>query len=186
MDVVEQVAAQVERLRGSCPRVLVAIDGPDAAGKTRFADALAARLRAPVHRVSADDFQNPAEVRRSRGDLSPEGYYRETVDVARLGAELLRTRAGEVLVVDGVFLLQPDLATHWTLSVYLHVPPEVTLARAAVRDRAVFGDELERRYLERYLPGQAMYRAEVDPIARADIVIDNTDFAAPVVLAWRA
>jgi uridine kinase len=185
VQVLRQVAAVVEGLRGTRTWVAVAVDGPDAAGKTTFADALAVALTPPARRVRGDDFQNPVEVRHRGGDRSPEGYYRDTVDVARLDAELRRSVApGAVLVVDGVFLLQPALASHWTLSVYLHVPPEVTLARAAVRDRSRFGDELERRYGERYLPGQAMYRAEVDPLAVADIVIDNSDCAAPVIVRW--
>jgi uridine kinase len=72
-------------------RVLrVAIDGPDAAGKTMLADALAARLagqaaaRGPIGRgpirVSIDDFHRPQAVRYRRGPLSPEGYVEDSFD----------------------------------------------------------------------------------------------------------
>jgi uridine kinase len=41
--------------------------------------------------------------------------------------------------------------------------------------------EVERRYRGRYLPGQALYRDEADPIGHADLVLDNTDPARPVI-----
>jgi uridine kinase len=62
--------------------VRVAVDGPDAAGKTTLADELAAHL-APVReviRASIDGFHRPREFRRRRGSLSPQGYYHDSFD----------------------------------------------------------------------------------------------------------
>jgi uridine kinase len=209
-DVAAVVATLVER-----GRVLVGVDGPDAAGKTRWADALAGALTVPVVRASVDGFHRPRRVRHRRGALSPEGYYRDSFDQEALERELLRpfaTGARDVrtavfdhtrdapavvecngvpevaaLVVDGVFLLRPELRDWWTLSVYLHVPEAVTLARGRQRDVPLLGtpEVVEHRYRARYLPGQALYRAEADPHAGADVVLDNSNPAAPVVLAWR-
>ncbi|SDY22509.1 uridine kinase [Geodermatophilus africanus] len=178
--------------------MLVAVDGPGRRGKTTLADRLATRMPGPVLRVSIDDFLAPREVRYARGELSPEGYYRDSCDLPALVADRLRPVASgaaslgglpvperAVLVTDGVFLHRPELRSRWHLAVYLHVPEEETLRRAAVRDRALMGAEVERRYRVRYLPGQALYRREVDPAATADVVVDNTDPAAPVVLRWR-
>ena len=70
----------------------VAIDGPDAAGKTTLAEELAEPLRArgrPVIRASVDGFHNPASVRHARGDDSPEGYYRDSFDCRALAESLL-------------------------------------------------------------------------------------------------
>jgi uridine kinase len=91
-----------------------------------------------------------------------------------------------VLLVDGVFLLRPALRHRWDLAVYLHVLPEETVRRARVRDAAEMGgvEEVERRYAARYLPGQALYRAEARPLAVADVIVDNTDPAAPEVVRW--
>lgn len=60
----------------------VAIDGPDAAGKTHLADDLARALGADrgVIRLSADDFHQQAETRHRRGRLSAEGYYLDAFD----------------------------------------------------------------------------------------------------------
>ena len=212
MTVVDDVATRVALLLRSRDRVLVAIDGPDAAGKTTFADALAASIDAPVARASIDGFHNPREVRLQRGSLSPEGYYLDSFDYDSLAERLLdpfadgcptvsaqtydwrvedaadpgviAVPATAVLVLDGVFLLRSGLRDRWTTSVYLHVAPEETLRRASVRDLADFGslDEVVRRYTQRYLPGQALYRDDADPVAVADVGIDNTDPLAPIVV----
>lgn len=60
----------------------VAVDGPDAAGKTMLADELADRLsaRRTVIRAGIDGFHQPRAVRTRRGSLSPEGCYRDTFD----------------------------------------------------------------------------------------------------------
>ncbi len=60
----------------------VAIDGPDAAGKTMLADELAELLtdRRPVVRAGIDGFHNPRELRYRGGAGSPEGYYLDSFD----------------------------------------------------------------------------------------------------------
>jgi len=73
MELFEAVGARVAKLLESQRRVSVGIDGPDAAGKTTFADNLAEHMSLPVVRVSIDSFHNPAAVRKQRGELSPEG-----------------------------------------------------------------------------------------------------------------
>ena len=91
-----------------------------------------------------------------------------------------------VLLFDVAFLHRPELRARWHLRVYLHVPESVTLARAMQRDVHLFGspDEVRQRYERRYLPGQALNRKEASPLDRADIVLDNTHPADPVVVRW--
>ncbi|MDT7551426.1 MAG: uridine kinase, partial [Actinomycetota bacterium] len=103
----------------------------------------------------------------------------------------LRTEATGIprtaaLVVDGVFLLRPELRDYWDLTVYLNVPEAVSVARVLTRDGDLLAGEegVRRRYKRRYLPGQALYRAAASPFGRADIVIDNSDPEHPVVVRW--
>ena len=209
---VERVAALIEHLRVG-RRALVAVDGPDAAGKTTFARDLADRLARPALSASIDGWHHPREMRLRRGHESAEGYYldsfdddalvRECLDPFASGADRVRTAmfdhgtfgevealhevpADAVLIFDGVFLLRPALRGRWDLSVYLHVPESVTLARAVQRDLQLFGTEenVRRRYERRYLPGQDVYRKAAAPLDHADIVIDNSHPADPVVLRW--
>jgi uridine kinase len=210
--VVQRLADQIERLRVD-QRVLVAIDGPDAAGKTTLARAVAAHLVRPAVTASVDGWHNPRTVRRRRGADSAEGYYLDSFDYEALvreclspfhsGAGRVRTASFDyqsdsgletqqevapdaVLLFDGVFLLRPELRALWDLRVYLHVSESVTLARAVQRDVQLFGsqDEVRRRYERRYLPGQALYREEASPLEYADIVLDNTHPANPMVVRW--
>jgi uridine kinase len=195
------------------PRPAVAFDGPDAAGKTWLADQVASHASFPVCRASIDGFHTPSEVRRRRGNLSADGYYRDCFDYQALVDRLLLPfRAGaptvhaavfdfrcdaekqqvvpvadrSVLLFDGVFLLRPRLLGHWTLRIYLHVSEEQTMARALRRDLALFGSAatIVERYRRRYLPGQALYRQEARPHDQADIIIDNDDPGSPKILSW--
>ena len=199
--------------RSAGRRLLVGVDGPDAAGKTTLARAVADCLLQPSLCVSIDEWHNPREHRLRRGAESAEGYYLDSFDVDGLvagclapfasGSRRIRTAgfdhvadaavemwqevaADAVLIVEGVFLLRPELCERWDLSVYLHVDDVVTLSRAVVRDLPVLGseDEVRRRYARRYLPGQAIYREVAAPFDAADVLVDNTDPAQPRVLRW--
>jgi len=210
--VLSQVAELVEQLLIG-RRALVAIDGPDAAGKTTFARRLAIELRRPAINVSLDAWHHPREMRLRRGHESAEGCYhdsfdydalvRECLDPFAAGAERVRTAHFDhgtdavveamqdvaveaILLVDGVFLLRPELRARWDLAVYLHVPESVTLARAVQRDLHLFNTEedVRRRYERRYLPAQVLYREAAAPLDHADVAVDNRDPAYPVVLRW--
>lgn len=209
----DRLASAVDELRPD-RRVIVAIDGPDAAGKTMLADFLAQRVARPTLRASIDDWHHPREVRARRGDASPIGYYNDSFDYRAVKARLLHPfRAGAshvqtagfdfssdepadvqvevsslsaALLFDGVFLLRPELLQFWDLSIYLHVAESVTLARAVRRDGELLGgpERVRRRYEQRYLPGQALYRQAAAPLETAHIVIDNTDPMTPRVERW--
>jgi len=168
-----------------------------------------------VVRAGIDGWHNPEEVRYKRGRLSPVGYYKDSFDLPLLRRELLDplgpTGSNEyrlarfdhhtdsrvdhgtrkvirptVLIFDGVFLLRPELADCWELSIYVFVPPEVSIQRGIERDSLMMGGdkEAEHRYRRRYLPGQALYEAEVSPTSVADVVVDNSDFQHPVIIKF--
>ncbi len=87
-----------------------------------------------------------------------------------------------VLVVDGVFAFRPEYDEFWDLRVWLEIDPAISLARAVARDAGREGAaEAEALHRDRYHAAESIYIAEVDPVGRADVVIDNTDFAAPII-----
>lgn len=76
------------------------------------------------------------------------------------------------------------LRPYWDLVIYLHVPPEETMRRALARDRDLFGgpEAVRERYARRYLVGQTYYREQVRPMDRADVALEMTDPACPIIL----
>ena len=171
------------------PATRVAIDGVDASGKTTLADPLVepiARAGRAVTRLCVDDFLNPAESRYRRGRDSPEGYYRDSFDYAAVRAAVAAAAApGTVVVVDGVFLLRPELLGCWTFSIFLRASFTVTVARAVARDSARLGgaEATLDRYARRYVPGQELYFAEAQPELHASVIVDNDDFERPTIVA---
>lgn len=171
----------VDRLARLEAPVRVAIDGPDAAGKTTLGQELATLLverGRPAERISADDFLRPPAERYRRGRESPEGYYADSFDHAALRAAVSRARA--VVLVDGIFLLRPELDDLWSFRVYVAVAEQESLGRGIQRD----GADAERLYRARYLPGQRLYDSQARPRERADVVVENDDVERPR-LVWR-
>lgn len=210
MALVEMLADRIASICEWTARPLVAIDGPDAAGKTTLADQLAQQLGSSAIRASIDHFEHPSAVRVRHGRTG-DTYYRDAFDHKTFRCVLLAPFAGgakhvttewrdplsddrrevivdvparAVLIADGVFMQRPELRDLWSLVIYLSVSPETSMARAKVRDLAWNGSarEIERGYRMRYLPGQEIYRSAVDPESLADILVDNTDPTAPVVI----
>ncbi len=164
-----------------------------------------------VVRVSIDGFHRPRIERYRRGRASAEGYFRDSLDIDALlevviaplkpggsgtvrtavfdcrvdgpvPGELVPVAAGDVVLLDGVFLHQDALAGVWDLSVLLRAPLAVAIARMAERD----GMPMDDRIMQRYREGQRMYLAECSPEQRASIVIDHTDVTAPWVVGAEA
>jgi uridine kinase len=214
----DELVNRISRIERPHP-IRVAIDGPDAGGKTTLAQELAALLQAqgrPVIRASIDGFHNPARIRHKQGETSPEGYFYHSFNYHALRESLLtplgphgsrqyrsavfdyrtdsevRTpiRLAEVnaiLLLDGVFLLRPELTAYWDFTIFVEVAFETTLARAVNRDAVLFGsvEEVRRRYEQRYIPGQKLYFAECSPAERAQVVVDNNDPFNPEILQRR-
>lgn len=208
----DHLAAEVAVLAAD-PFVRVGVDGVDGAGKTHFAEELAVALRArgrTVVRASIDGFHQARPLRYARGRHSPEGFYRDSYDLAALRRELLdpfgaggdgvhRTRVydvttesaaparraqalpGTVLVVDGIFLHRRELRDCWSWSVWLEVERAATLRRCVARDGSGSPDPAAAAN-RRYVQGQELYLDEADPQRHATHVVDNNDLTAPALL----
>jgi len=206
--ILEQVGLLVPGSDGlDCVRV--GIDGVDGSGKTVFADELGEALRdagRSVVRISVDDFHNVSAVRHRRGRDSPEGFWLDSFDYARLRSDVLeplapggsrryRRRAhdlvsdrilnaepeiapaGAVLVLDGIFLHRQRLAGVWDFSVFLDVPFDVTAQRMAGRDGS--SPDPQHASMRRYVEGQQLYLAACAPQQQASVVIDNSSLEEP-------
>lgn len=91
----DQLARRVAALatgRESNRPTLIAIDGPDASGKTTFADEIARACPArgrPVVRIEADHFLQTPTRRYQQGRDSPVGFFEDTYDLDALVQRVL-------------------------------------------------------------------------------------------------
>lgn len=192
----------------------MAIDGPDGAGKTVFADDLAAAVRSlgrPVVRVSLDDFHHVRAVRHRQGRDSARGFWQDSFDYPRFRRDVL-----EPFAPGGSRRYRPaahDLAT----DIVLHPPPRyaepetVLIVDGLFLHRDEIGDvwdlsvflrvpfEVTARRMavrdgtdpgprhpgrRRCVEAQRIYAATCAPEQRADIVIDNERFDVPRLLRF--
>lgn len=180
------------------------------------------RHRRPVVQASVDDFYGLWVHRHNRRFLSAEAFYAGAYDYAALHALLLgplgpggsrRYRArwhdgwhegvidepervapdDAVLLMEGVFLLRPELNGNWDVRVFVDIDAEQSLERGVTRDltdvpvalRAAQRAQRERVYRERYLPADDRYLRAVAPLALADIVLDNRALQSPRLIVRR-
>jgi uridine kinase len=164
-----------------------------------------------VIRASIDGFHNPRQQRYLRGPNSAEGYCLDSFNYEALKRELLlplgpggngrycravfdyrvdaeadlerhSAAANAVLLFDGVFLLRPELESHWDLSIWVDAPFELTVERAIQRDsHAEEPERLRCMYAQRYVPGQRIYLERCRPTEKAHIVVHNADIANPTL-----
>jgi uridine kinase len=91
-----------------------------------------------------------------------------------------------VLIVDSVFAFRPEYDDRWDFRVWLDVDAEASLARGIERDAAREGPEQAASlHRDRYHAAELVYLAEVQPKTRADVVVDNRDFAVPRIVVER-
>ena len=102
-------------------------------------------------------------------------------------AEEVQATDESILVFEGVFLFRPELRRYWDFKIFVEISFETSLKRALERDLYLFGEQEEiiKRYREKYIPGQKIYREREQPQSLADIVIDNNDFTQSRIILCR-
>ena len=157
-------------------------------------------------RASMDDFHQPRALRYAQGRDSADGFYEDSFDYSAFRRVLLGPfrlagstgfqlrffdlkrdvpydadwttgPADAFLIVDGLFLLRPELAGIWNFSVWLDAPDEVRRQRMIARDGS--HPEFDEPRGQRYVLAQERYQREVSPRTAASAIIDNTDYDHP-------
>jgi uridine kinase len=182
---VEGLAARIETLRRTQPRTVVAISGFAGAGKSTLAKTLAASVDGCT-RLRGDDFLEPERSHRRSDDW-------DGVERTRLRTEVLEPyRRGErvrfrpydwndralgtevelpdteVLLVDAIGILHPDLDGCFDLTIWVDIDLETAVGRGRERDRRA-GHEHDRLWTDVWQPNDRDFAARFDPIGRADV-----------------
>jgi uridine kinase len=174
-------------------------------------DAVLRGLGRACVRASIDDFHPPGHAGRSRaGAWTPERYYAEGFDyrtvrellLAPLGpggdrrcrlalwdafhdapaaGEVVQVPEDAVVVVDGAFLLRPELRDCWDYVIWVQVDPDTMVERGVARDVAWVGPEqaVRERYRRLWIPLHELYERHTGAPGLADVVVDNSDPAHP-------
>jgi uridine kinase len=165
----------------------------------------------PVVSLAYDDFHHPSWRRHRQGRTSAAGYLDDSFDPAALrrlvldplaaGApsvvpaaydlaadrpldpEPVPVPADGIVLVEGSFLLVPELADRWDLAIMVVADPARVLERGLVRDADLGTPEQVRElYLRRYLASEALHQERDDPWSHADVVVELTDPTTPRLL----
>jgi uridine kinase len=203
----EQLAAVISAAMRPGQIVRVAVDGVDGAGKTVFADELAAVLRqrgVTVLRASVDGFHHPPQLRYRRGRSSPEGFFLDSYDYPALqrllldplGAQADRWIVRRIYDVHAEEALAPvvesanDAQVLVFDGIFLHRPElrdlwdhsvflEVDFDISIPRGaRRGYGDpDVAAASNRRYIEGQRRYIDTCQPHRHATWIVDNNDLA---------
>lgn len=197
--------AVLERLdvasKASAVRAL-AVTGPSLAGKTLFARDLAARARSLGRSAAVVGLELFAKRAQAEPDLARTAFVsaEHALDLARdafeLGAlvelvlapharreridfevdgERVRVEPDDLLVVEGLYLLHPELRPHFDRAVHLACDEAVLLRRTAGRDGWTQGPESVLRVRRQLLPAQRAFDERRPPARHADLVLRADD-----------
>jgi uridine kinase len=156
---------------------VIAVDGPGGAGKSTFAEQLAAALGG-CQIVHTDDFaswDDPVDwwprlieqvleplTRGERAEFDPSlwtpGLVREPIEVV----------PAEFLVLEGVTASRDAFRPYLTYTVWIDAPDEVRLRRGVERD----GEEARAQWIA-WMAEEDRYRERERPDARADLVVSG-------------
>jgi uridine kinase len=93
-----------------------------------------------------------------------------------------------VVIIDGIFLLRPDLRTYWDYTIWLDIDWQTMIERAAGRDSAWVGspDVVVERYRSFWIPTHELYERAMTPRQFADVIVDHRNPETPCVMQGQA
>ncbi len=169
------------------PRVVLAVDGMAAAGKTTAAALLSGRFGAPV--VHMDDFFLPAALRTAERLAEPGGNvhyerFREEALAPLLRGEAFSYRlfrcdimdydgaapiaAAPVVIVEGAYAMHPRFGDYADVTAFFAVSPAEQKRRILARS----GEAKWPAFRDRWIPMENAYHAAFGTRERADVVIE--------------
>ena len=175
---------RIRALAAALLRVLVAIDGRCAAGKTTLAASLQAQLACNVFHM--DDFflrpeqRTPERLRQPGGNVDFERFLTEVLRPLRDGAPVtyrpydcrtqqlcapVHAEARPVNLIEGSYSCHPALWDLYDLHVFLSVGPEEQHRRIAARN----GEKMLPMFTNVWIPMEETYFARFQVAERADL-----------------
>ena len=166
------------------PRVIVALEGGSASGKTTLA-ALLERVYA-CNLFHMDDFflqphqRTPGRFAQPGGNVDHERFLAEVLEPLSTGkpfdyrpfscsamgfADAVHVVPSQLNIVEGAYSMYPALAPFYDFSVFLHIAPDIQAARILRRN----GPVMQQRFLNEWIPLEQRYFAAYDIPHRCDL-----------------
>lgn len=181
-----------------------------------LADRLESKGR-ECHRASLEEFHPPEHHQRvASGALSPADYLKTGYDYAAVRRLLMdpigsggdrrcrldfwnshdnepfpedwvKVSDDAIVIVDGAFLLTPELCDLWDFTLWLDIDWQVMKRRAARRASEVdSGGAPAASEESEWMPRHVLYEQQVRPHERVDVIVDNSDLAHPYVVRMKS
>ena len=182
--------ARIDRLTAERNRVLVAIEGGSASGKTTLGELLQSVYACPVFHM--DDFflrpeqRTPERFSEPGGNVDRERFLSEVLlplrrgDGKRRAVEAAvvdslplpqRIKAGTLNIVEGAYSMHPDLAPYYDLSVFLPISAEKQRERILKRNAPAHA----KQFFDRWIPFEQRYFDALDVRNRCDLILSADD-----------
>lgn len=188
MEHLRPIVEKTEHLLKRQGRVILALDGMAAAGKTTAAAKLSAHWHAPV--VHMDDFFLPPELRiperlsQPGGNVHYERFVREVLPGLQVGTDFsygvfdcsvmaVTNRksipAAPVTIVEGAYSMHPVFGKYWDLSVFFAIGIQEQKRRILARS----GEAAWESFHTRWIPMENNFHTAFETQKLADIVLQN-------------
>lgn len=188
----EAATREVERLKNGDHRIIVAVDGRCASGKTTFARSLSERLGCAVFHLD-DFFLRPEQRTRERLETAGENVDHERFLCEVLGplrrgdntityrpfdcstaslSEPIPITVGDVAIVEGSYSCHPELWANYDLRVFLTVSEHEQMKRITDRN----GADAARKFRDLWIPLEEKYFAAYDVENRYDLRCSTDPF----------
>lgn len=184
----DELVSKIEAKLKTNDRVIIAIDGQAASGKTTLAKKLSDLYHAPV--IHMDDyFLQPHQ--RVEGRLKEIGgnidYERfedevmkhlkdEIIDIQPFNCQTMQLEEkksiviNRILIIEGAYAMRSFWYTHFDMNVLITIDPNTQLNRIQTRN-----PKLYQRFIEEWIPKENIYLSTNNLISIADIHIHIKD-----------
>lgn len=178
MDIAGQIIERANTLAVDRSRLIVAIDGRCASGKSTLADKLNKAAGWSVFRM--DDFflrpeqRTPERLDTPGENVDHERFLEEVLLPLANGAEEIefrpfdcktmslaepvRVKVGKICVVEGCYSCHPGLLKYYGLKIFLTIDPEEQMRRIISRN----GAEKAKQFAEKWIPLEEKYFSAYD------------------------
>ena len=187
---IRPLLVRIDRLMAERERVLVAIDGGSASGKTTLGALLQSIYACPVFHM--DDFflrpeqRTPERYSEPGGNVDRERFLSEVllplregkaVDYRRFDCKTFtiasprRIEPGRLNIIEGAYAMHPDLAPYYDLTVFLAVSAEKQRERILKRNAPAHA----KQFSDRWIPFEQRYFDALDVRNRCDLILSADD-----------